>query len=84
MCANTFIRTLSKIAFDGIKQQKLVFYKHELPEDFRHMGFMSEGTVCGQRCRIKLQLSPSQPSRVPCRLACLTVTRYKTKTLVSS
>ena len=34
--------TLSKIAFDGIKQQKLVFYKHELPEDFRHMGFMNE------------------------------------------
>ena len=36
------LHTLSKIAFDGIEQQKLVFYKHELPEDFQHMGFMNE------------------------------------------
>ena len=36
------LHTLSKIAFDGIKQQKLVFYKHELPEGFQHMGFMNE------------------------------------------
>ena len=36
------LHTLSKIAFDGIKQQKLVFYKHELPEGFLHMGFMNE------------------------------------------
>ena len=36
------LHTLSKIAFDGIEQQKLVFYKHELPEGFQHMGFMNE------------------------------------------
>ena len=36
------LRTLSEIAFDGMKQQKLVFYKHELPEGFQHMGFMNE------------------------------------------
>ena len=36
------LHTLSKIAFDGIKRQKLVFYKHELPESFQHMGFMNE------------------------------------------
>ena len=36
--------TLSEIAFDGLKQQKLVFYKHELPEGFQHMGFMNECT----------------------------------------
>ena len=38
------LRTLSKIAFDGFKQQKLIFYKHELPEGFQHMGFMNECT----------------------------------------
>ena len=40
------LHTLSKIAFDGISQQKLVFYKHELPdsEGFQHMGFMNECT----------------------------------------
>ena len=36
------LHTLSKVAFDGIQQQKLVFYKHELPEGFQHMGFMNE------------------------------------------
>ena len=34
--------TLSEIAYDGILRQKLVFYKHELPDGFEHMGFMSE------------------------------------------
>ena len=38
------LRTVSEIAFYGIKQQKLVFYKHELPEGFQHMGFMNECT----------------------------------------
>ena len=33
---------LSKIAYDGILSDKLVFYKHELPEGFEHMGFMNE------------------------------------------
>ena len=36
------LHTLSKIAFDGIEQQKLVFYKHELPVGFQHLGFMNE------------------------------------------
>ena len=34
--------SLSKIAHDGTLSEKLVFYKHELPEGFEHMGFMSE------------------------------------------
>ena len=41
------LRTLSKIAFDGFKQQKLIFCKHELPEGFQHMGFMNE---CRELC----------------------------------
>jgi len=34
--------TLSKIAYDGILSETLVFYRHELPEGFEHMGFMNE------------------------------------------
>ena len=34
--------TLCKIAFEGIKLQKVIFYKHELPRHFQHMGFMNE------------------------------------------
>ena len=36
------LQTLSKVAFDGIEKQKLVFYKHELPKGFQHLGFMNE------------------------------------------
>ena len=39
--------TLGKIAYDGILSEKLVFYRHELPEGFEHMGFMSE---CRELC----------------------------------
>ena len=39
--------TLSKIAYDGILKETLVFYKYELPEKFEHMGFMSE---CRELC----------------------------------
>ena len=35
-------RTLCMVAFDGIKHQKVIFYKHELPRHFKHMGFMNE------------------------------------------
>jgi len=31
-----------EIAYDGILSETLVFYKHELPESFKHMGFMNE------------------------------------------
>jgi len=34
--------TLSKLACDGILSETLVFYRHELPEGFEHMGFMNE------------------------------------------
>ena len=42
-----YLSTLSEIAYDGILRQKLMFYKHELPDGFKHMGFMSE---CRELC----------------------------------
>jgi len=37
-----YLRVLSKIAYDGILSDKLVFYRYELPEGFEHIGFMNE------------------------------------------